>query len=132
MEVRHVLQVQIDATILCTSKSLYALGINILYGKNTFSFNMLDTAWRESPPTLFPRDQLHLPHPGKPNPFNWAVEINNAIPLIERCVRPENLPGYAYYDHFLRFLHFIGSKNAARIKTLEFSGTVNRHRCSEK
>jgi len=121
MEVRHVIQVRMDATVLKTSKSLYALEINILYGKNTFCFNMLDRAWRESPPTLLPRNQVHRPHPGKPNPSNWAVEINNTIPLIERRVRLDNLPGYAYYDHFLQCLHFIGPKNEARIKILEFS-----------
>lgn len=44
----------------------------------------------------------------------------------------ECLPGYAYYDHFLRFIHVIGPENAARIKNLNFSGTVIRHRCNEK
>jgi len=43
---------------------------------------------------------------------------------IQNSTHWENLIGWAYYDHFLRFLHSIGPEKAAMIRTLVFSGVV--------
>ena len=132
LEVRHVIQAPVNATVLRTCKSLYSNGMDIPYGKNGVSFNMVDTVWRESPPFLFHRDELHHPHPGRPNSSLCETEVNSSIHLIQRRVAPQYLLGYAYCVHFVRFIHFIGPSNAACTKPLEFSGTVKLHRCGEK
>jgi hypothetical protein len=132
LEVRHVFQVLIDATILRTSTHFYRTGIDMLYGKNSFSFDMVDTAWRSSPPTLLPGDVLFRPQPYRPGGDDRGIAVNQAIPLMESQAPSDRLPGYIYYDHFLRFLHFIGPRNAAHLKTLEFSGAVKDHPCTEE
>lgn len=133
-EIRHVFQAAIDATVLRTCKHFYHTGINMLYSKNTLSFYMPDRAWKESPPTLPPGqlDVLFRPEPGKPARDNWETETSRAIALIDSRVAAGQLPGYLFYDPFLRFIHFIGPKNSARIKSLEFNGFVKRHSCSSK
>ena len=59
-------------------------------------------------------------------------KLARAITLIDTRVPAGQLPGYLFYDPFLRFIHFIGPKNSARIKALEFNGIVKRHSCSSK
>jgi len=133
-EVRQVFQAAIDATILRTCKHLYHIGINTLYSKSTLSSYMTDGAWKASPPTLLPGklDVLFKPTPGKPDRDSWEAETSRAITLIDTRVPAGQLPGYLFYDPFLRFIHFIGPKNSARIKSLEFNGIVKRHSCSSK
>ncbi|KAN0106129.1 hypothetical protein V8E51_009005 [Hyaloscypha variabilis] len=131
-EVRKVFRTPLDATILRTNRHFYRTGIDILYGRNSFTFNMVVTAWRASPPTLLPGDLLLRPNPGIPNRDHWAIKMNEAVQFIESSVDSHQLPGYIYYDHFLRFLHFIGPKNATRLRTLEFRGFVKRHPCRDK
>ncbi|KAE9370758.1 hypothetical protein N431DRAFT_342854 [Stipitochalara longipes BDJ] len=132
LEVRFVRQAPIDATILRISKRFYSSGINALYG-NHFFFDVMDATLRECPPSLLPGGTVIRPWPyQKPDPDDWTTAINQTLPLIERRAPPEQLPGYIYYDHFLRFLNFIGPQNAARLKNLEFRGAVKRHWCEEK
>jgi hypothetical protein len=133
-EVRQVFQAAVDATVLRTCKHFYQIGINTLYNKNTLSFYMTDGAWKASPPTLLPGklDVLFRPAPGKPDRDSWEAETSRAITLIDTRVPAGQLPGYLFYDPFLRFIHFVGPKNSARIKALEFNGIVRRHSCTSK
>jgi len=134
VEVRHVFQAAIDAAVLRTCKHFYYTGINMLYSKNTLSFYMTDGAWKASPPILLPGklDVLFRPEPSKPDRDSWETETSQCIALIDSRVPAGQLPGYLFYDPFLRFIHFIGPENSARIKSLEFNGTVKRHSCSSK
>jgi hypothetical protein len=56
-------------------------------------------------------------------------EIRDAIWHIKARSHLTELHGWAYHDTFLRFLHTIGPKNAAKLKTLKFNGTVKIHSC---
>jgi hypothetical protein len=78
-EVRKVFRAPLDATILRTNRHFYRTGIDILYGRNSFTFNMVVTAWRASPPTLLPGDLLLRPNPGIPNRDLWAFKMNEAV-----------------------------------------------------
>jgi hypothetical protein len=101
-------------------------------GKNTFSFDMVDTAWRESPPTVLPRDELFRPHPGKPNASSWPVKINNTIPLPKRRVSPEGFQDMHITTVF--FDSFISSapRMPPALRLWSSTELPNRHRCSEK
>jgi hypothetical protein len=66
----------------------------------------------------------------RPNPFKpkrdarYTRKINDAISYIERQVPFQVLPGFVYFDQFLRFLYEIRPKRAALIKNLTFTGMV--------
>ena len=122
----------VDATVLRTNKYFYSTGIDVLYGKNSFLFDMVDVQWHASPPTLLPGDELFRPIPGIPGKGYWDIAFTEAVRLIEFVAPFDQLPGFIYYDHFIRFLHSIGPTNAARLKTLEFRGLVKRHPCRDK
>jgi hypothetical protein len=132
-KVRFVHQAEIDATVLRTSEYFHNTGINFLYGKNAFCFSMMKTEWQNCHPSLFrPGGPEVQPWPNnRPDLDRWSTEIQSAILLVEYSTPPEQLPGYIYYDQFLRFLRFVGPKNAARIKKLEFTGLVRRHSCED-
>jgi hypothetical protein len=55
--------------------------------------------------------------------------INGTILDIHRQAPITELQGWAYHNVFLRFLHTIGPRNAADLKTLKSNGTVKLHRC---
>ena len=42
VEIKHVFKAMVDATVLRTNKYFYNTGIDVLYGNNSFLFDMVD------------------------------------------------------------------------------------------
>jgi hypothetical protein len=117
-ELRRIRMRVIDATFLRVCSNFYLSGNRILYEKNSFIFPMAD----------------HDSHKIYPTPLVGQNEvkagpINRVIFQIRTGVSVKELPGWAYYDHFIRFLHSIGPFNAAILKSLKFTGSVRYHQC---
>lgn len=105
-------------------------------------------SWSGSPPVMMPSQGIHRPKPYKPFPtlptnFSTKQETqrwNDSIPRkISRAISQIlergsefDLPGWCFYDPFIRFLHTIGPKNCAFLKSLSFSGTALLHRCANR
>ena len=131
-ELRRLYRAAIDATCLRACKTFNAVGSELLYGKNEFHFEMVNTSFYASPPSLLHPEQERKwrPDPCKPT-SNKNRRIKQGIKKIQESVKITHLPGWIYYDHFLRFLWTIGPTNASMIKSLQFDGMVKLHRCSE-
>lgn len=132
-EMRAVKKPAIDATLLRTCKDFYNNGMNILYGKNRFTFKPNEYSFKESPFTLLGTSTYiqFRPNPGKPSMrfADWDSEVREGICQIRLCRPVEMLCGWIYFDPFLRFLHTIGASNAAMLKHLNFTGVVKLHQC---
>ncbi|KAF7881348.1 uncharacterized protein EAF01_011859 [Botrytis porri] len=75
-----------------------------------------------------PKERYEDAKSGKPDPSllslsDWNYEIGNGISQIQDSSTVDRM-SWLYYDPFLRFLHTIGLKNAAFLKTLQFTGEV--------
>jgi hypothetical protein len=134
--IREINRQKIDACCLRVNKKLFDDANNLLYSRNTFSFRMVKNYRKESPPTCYDGATEHRPHPDKPGfehvtgGYNHPL-FSDAISSIINQVGVQELDGWVYYDHFLRFLYTIGPRNAALIKTLEFKGIAEIHDCSD-
>ena len=82
-EVRLVYQPIIDATVLRVCSHFRVTGVDILYGKNQFFFNMVDRSQKESPPSLLRDGVVFQPWAGKFGQDGTSVAAVDAIPLIE-------------------------------------------------
>lgn len=123
----------IDATCLRTCKQLYKEGSKILYGLNTFEFEMANVHVGHQADILVESSWgilLH-PNPNKPGLERFRGEIKEAIKQVEYRRPLRMLSGWVFHDPFLRFLHAIGTRNAALIHHLVFSGTVKLHSCRQ-
>lgn len=103
----------------------------MLYENNNFSFRTPNIDMHCSPPTLTDEQTIICPPFRRPDDFddNRAGQIQDGMVMIE-LQRPEAmLPGWIYYDPFLRFLHEIGTERAATIRHIRFIGTPIRHEC---
>ncbi|CZR64051.1 uncharacterized protein PAC_13948 [Phialocephala subalpina] len=130
-EMRYINRKLIDASCLRACQSFFDIGQRILYNMNSFEFGMTNTDWNSCPPSRI-GDEVgyHRPCPAKPE-FNneWLDAVDEGILAIEAQIQLLVLPGWLYYDKFLRFLYTIGTKNAALIKSLTFRGVINIHQC---
>ncbi len=125
-EIRKVCRSDIDASCLRTCKKLYSEGIRQLYSNTAFGFDM--TAWKSDfYPYLYGIGKIHQPDPSKKHVTN--LDIETALSQIQDRVPETDLPGWVYYDRFLRFLYVIGPQNASRIKALKFKAMVKLHSC---
>jgi hypothetical protein len=135
-ELRRIRMRAIDATFLRVCSKFYLSGNRILYEKNSFIFPMADHDSHRSYPTRSVGQEVGDSRFWRSEPFNPARydpkledQISRVIFQIRTGVTVEELPGWAYYDHFIRFLHSIGPFNAAILKSLKFTGSVRYHQC---
>ncbi|TAQ91053.1 hypothetical protein B7494_g587 [Chlorociboria aeruginascens] len=129
-EIRRVVRRPIDATILRVSKWTNLIGNEMLYGENPFIFRMCNGSFYDSPPTLLRENVLIRPSPAKPKlDKTWFKNVKLGMVQVKSGTHMRQLLGWVYYDGFLRFLHSIGSKNAALITRLKFCGTILIHKC---
>ena len=136
-EYRHVYRKPVDATILRVNKNLNHVASGILYGNNvlTFELRQKDEDSNEGDSITSDDEEMeHRPSPNKPDPLRASSEdeILHGLEAISRNRPIEELPGWIYQDPFLLFLHTIGMKNCAMIRTLRFSGTVVLHDCGDE
>ncbi len=116
---QYVNRKPIDASLLRTNKQFYMWGINILYSQS-FLFGMVHYRPEDDGISLI-NGKMHDPSTGLLSDPNTTInEIAKRVPL-------ERLSGYNYYSPFARFLHKIGTENAARLKILKFEGIVELH-----
>ncbi|KAF7950470.1 hypothetical protein EAE96_007754 [Botrytis aclada] len=125
----------IDASCLRVCKDFYSLCSALLYRDNSFTF----TAFKSSAlcrgvesvcmvDDNKPRKRNDNAQFGKPNSSllslsDWNHEIDRGISQIQNPSTVDRM-NWLYYDPFLRFLHTIGLKNAALMKTLQFTGAA--------
>lgn len=104
--------------------------MRVLYGSNTFYFDMVNDHRKKSPPSLIDNGGYHIYHePNSRKPDNFGSKVLlTAIAQIQQRVPLKDLLGWVYFDHFLRFLYSIGASNAALLRTLRFKGIVKIHR----
>ncbi|KAF7950472.1 hypothetical protein EAE96_007756 [Botrytis aclada] len=137
---RRVCRHPIDATILRVCKSLCDQGTKLLYAGNQFQFRTTKTGKLGAPPSLF-EDRM-IPNPFSARSYSQgrndqtATELrqrmaDDAISIIKNRTPVPDLDSDMYYDLFVRFLRVIGPSKAAIIKTLQFSGPVKEHYCSQ-
>lgn len=93
---------------------------------------MVNNHAHESPPSTYDGTHVHRPSPEKPQ--YDTLELGYDDPIFDKAVnavgtqlRETRLPGWVYYDPFLRFLHSVGPRNAALIRSLSFSGVAQIH-----
>lgn len=130
-EMRYINRKIIDASCLRACRAFLNIGQCILYNANSFEFAMMNTDWNSCPPSWdggeFGR---YRPCPSKPgHNEKWINAVAEGMSAVGDQIRLTKLPGWIYYDRFLRFLHTIGPKNAVLIKSLTFRGTIQIHRC---
>ena len=117
------------------NKFFNRIGRSMLYGSNILLFGMTPKYWKRTPSycrTVGNRNFLHKPNPLKPSWREATLDgtITKGIDAIRQGALVYKLPGWLYYDRFLRFLHTIGPKNAALIRSLKFRGVVMLHTCN--
>lgn len=142
IRLRKYIRSALDASFLRVSKELRTIGSDILYGSNKYMFDMTNPYRGSNPPLLCGKYEvirpdpelddkrkhdMHYPHPAK-FPLSDAQQ-EETIECIQKQAPLRDLPGYVYYDPFLRFLHTIGPDSASRLKNLSFRGTCLRHEC---
>ncbi|KAI9645131.1 hypothetical protein NHQ30_005865 [Ciborinia camelliae] len=125
---RRVSQEVLAASVLRVCKRFNSIGGNLLYGLNYYTFEMTNGSFEGSPRTWIGKE-VWRPSPKKPyfhggerSAEVFHTRIRRGIMDIERHVYIKRLVGWVYYDPFLRFLYAIGPRNAALLRTLEFSG----------
>lgn len=134
-ELRHIYRKPIDATLLRVNKFFNRVGSSMLYGDNTFSLPMTPKKCEYTPWSyrrIGTRETIHNPLSEKIDLWNAAVTrstVTEGVNAIPQGASIYELPGWLYHDRFLRFLHTIGPKNVALIRTLKFKGTVLLHTC---
>lgn len=127
---RSVVQHRIDATLLRASKIFHKIGTEILYRRNIFGFSPTITRKLRSPSYLYlERDKakFYYQKAFKPSADN---NLKSRIDYGFRqmgCSKVQKLPGWIFYDQFLRFLHSIGPNNAAMLSEVRFEGVVMHH-----
>ncbi|ESZ93316.1 hypothetical protein SBOR_6297 [Sclerotinia borealis F-4128] len=122
----------IDATFLRTCKQYLKSGSEILYGKNTFIFNVFPLSGTELLPCWI-EGEMHMPDWERPELsqlYDWPQAIHYVMDQIREGVPLKQLAGWVYHNPFLRFLYVIRPRNAALIKTLYFFFTVKMHDCA--
>lgn len=132
-ELRFVKRRAIDASFLRSCSTIYKDGLGLLYN-NTFYFPMMDPRFDASPPSMLSTRSSKVYRPSARKPTledEWPKMVQKVINQIRGQGHLFSLPGWAYYDHFLRFLFTIGPANAALLKKIEFSGVVRLHTCGE-
>lgn len=97
---------------------------------------MTDPRYNGSPPSMFrlrtDKKKVWRPSARKPAlAAGWKARVQNVILQIRGQAHLFRLAGWAYYDHFLRFLYTIGPANAALLKNIELRGVVQLHACGE-
>ena len=130
--IRPIRRAIIDVSFLRTSKAIYSLGIGRLFGSNDWHFSMVNLHRRASPPSLVRNGgEYAYIHPTvdypKTTDEGYTATVTTALKDIRDQSPLRELPGFVYYDRFLRFLHTIGPKNASRMKVLRFGGVCMRH-----
>ncbi|KAF8850569.1 hypothetical protein BDZ45DRAFT_769605 [Acephala macrosclerotiorum] len=138
-EIREIYRMEIDATCMRTCKKFYKDGLELLYSKNSFLFEMANCSTEHSRPSCFwvgPGTKLkRVPSRAGPlyHPLHENVpDIESVFTSIASRSPVEDLPDYVYFDPFLRFIYSIGPTTAALIKTLKFDGLVKLHKCRAK
>lgn len=119
----------IDASYLRTCKKIYNEGIDLLYGRNNFAFDMMSESKLRSCPSYSKQEGQYRPDPHRPLGSSYNNAIARAMPQIAKKARIKQLPGWLYYDYFLRFLWTITPINAASLTALSFVGQVKFHKC---
>ncbi|KAI9645145.1 hypothetical protein NHQ30_005879 [Ciborinia camelliae] len=149
VQLQRILRPVVDASCLRACKIFNGIGSEILFRQNTFTFDVdkyyLRAAKRDQMRSSVlmldregPFSDLDATKPGRPRgsdgvkrPYkDWQLEVMEAVSQVKQRVSDRELKDWAYNDPFLRFLFVIGPKNAALIKTLQFSGTIRTHACN--
>ncbi|CAG8949945.1 hypothetical protein HYFRA_00004276 [Hymenoscyphus fraxineus] len=129
-EKRLIKRSTIDATCLRTCKKLYEEGSGVLYGGSIFSFEMANSSFiYSSRPVVDSSGVIFHTSATKPGPENIRGVVKDGLSRIQHDHPWRMLPGWIFYDPFLRFLYTIRPRNAALIKHLEFDGIVKGHTC---
>lgn len=134
---RVVYRPRIDATLLRVCKGFRTQATKILYGENVFQFSMTDLGfdgfpgvciWGGKGRAVKSEPQEH--YQARVDSLDKSQEsIEDFILAIQKQTPVMDLANHIYHDHFIRFLHAIGSENAAMIKTLHFRGDIITHNC---
>ncbi|KUJ14235.1 uncharacterized protein LY89DRAFT_736283 [Mollisia scopiformis] len=119
----------IDASCLRVCKQFYQEGSSLLYGNNSYAFGMVNKHYHTSPPSYFHGSGEHRPDPRKPLATHLTGAIARSMPKIHKRSHVKSLPGWIYYDSFLRFLWTITPRNTAMLRSLIFTGNVKIHHC---
>lgn len=132
---RRVHEAEIDAAVLRVCRKFNNIGGNLLYGHNRYIFTMTIVSSKGCPGSWL-GNEVWKPPARKPYLLDgdrsaviFRTRINRGIAGIRKRVYIKRLAGWVYYDRFLRFLYTTGIKNAALIRTLEFSGKIRCHQC---
>ncbi|KAF8850576.1 hypothetical protein BDZ45DRAFT_809019 [Acephala macrosclerotiorum] len=124
-EIRLVYCKAIDATCLRVCQQLYQEGIKALYGQNWYSFDMVNTYFHNCPPSYIGgKIKVWRPSPQEPEPENLNRDVTRVIPMLEDQLHFVYLPGWIYYDPFLRFIYTISPRNCLFLTSLAFHGYV--------
>lgn len=122
-----VTRATLDATFLRSSKVMSTLGNILLLSKNTFVFDALLPQRR---PLQFLDGTIFQPPASKPAVnADFPAKIARSILNIKKQITFNFLAGWIYNDRFLYWLHKIGPKKAALVKSLKFCGSVQRKVC---
>lgn len=125
----------IDASCLRVCKDFYNLCSALLYRDNSFTFTTYRSniqSWGVESVCMVDKDKPRKRYQdakfGKPNPSflslnDWNHEIGKGISQIQDPSTVDRM-SWLYYDPFLRFLQTIGLKNAALLKTFQFTGMI--------
>ncbi|TGO55331.1 hypothetical protein BCON_0093g00030 [Botryotinia convoluta] len=127
VEIQRILRPQIDATLLRTSKIFHKIGSVLLYRHNTFHFGMANESMVKSSPSWI-GEWAYRPEPSKRG-IN-KCSISKAIQQLQSKAIVTSIPGWCYYDPFVRFLYHVRLRNSTFIKKLRFEGTIMAHECS--
>ncbi|KAM0125039.1 hypothetical protein ACHAP3_010011 [Botrytis cinerea] len=126
VELQRILRPQIDATLLRTSKTFREIGSTLLYRQNTFSFGMACESMEKSSPSWIGKWSY------RPEPSKRGIDegsISKAIQQFQSRAIITSIPGWCYYDPFVRFLYHVRLRNSIFIKKLRFEGTIKAHEC---
>ncbi|KAF7959538.1 hypothetical protein EAE96_001154 [Botrytis aclada] len=127
VEIQRILRPQIDATLLRTSKVFREIGSTLLYRQNAFHFAMASESLERSSPSWIGK-WAYRPEPSKRGIDD--LSISKAVQQMQGKAIVTAIPGWCYYDPFIRFLYHIRPRNSTLIKKLRFEGTVKAHECS--
>ncbi|KAF7934759.1 uncharacterized protein EAE98_002804 [Botrytis deweyae] len=127
VELQRILRPQIDATLHRTCKVFHDIGSILLYRHNTFHFGMANESTEKSSPSWIGKWAY------RPEPSKRGIDkdsISKAIQQLQGKAIVTSIPGWCYYDPFIRFLYHARMRNSTFIKNLQFEGTIKAHQCS--
>ncbi|APA08866.1 predicted protein [Sclerotinia sclerotiorum 1980 UF-70] len=116
IELRRILRPQVDATLLHTCQTFYEIGSRLLYGMNILTFYMASDTTFNNPPSWIGGNSY------RPDPSKIGITKEStpkAIQQLRDKAIITAIPGWCYYDPFIRFLYHIRPRNSASFDRYE-------------